>query len=260
MKPKIVFFGNSGSKFSNGLYKHFLNAECQLVAVVDTPVEDRKTTSGSVDLIASFISLSKEQGIPNFAPDSPNTDEFITILKAYEPEAIVLAGYTKIIKQELRQIPRLASINFHASLLPLYRGKHPIFWAIRNGETLTGITAHHLGDKLDEGNIAFQKAVSITEFDSVEDVYDKVITVSKEIVTELCEALQNGELPDIKQREGGAYYSTIKPEDWIIDFSMPAKKIKDMIRATPGKCYYYRNGDKVFVTKVEEIEQRLIYE
>jgi len=260
MKPKIIVLGNSVSKFSNGLFKHFLNAECQLVAVVDTPVKDKLSTSGSTVLLDSFISIARELGIPAFAPDSPNTDEFINILKAYESDAIVLAGYTKLIKQGLRQISRLASINFHASLLPEYRGRHPIFWAIRNGETLTGITAHHLCDKLDEGNIAFQKTVPIADYDSVEDVYDKVITISKDIAIELCEALKNGKVPDIKQREGGAYYSFIKPEDWIIDFSMSTKKIKDMVRATPGKCCFLHNGEKVFVNNVQEIEQRLIYE
>ena len=259
MKPKIVFFGNSGSKFSNGLFKHFLDADCkaicQIAAVVDTPVKDRQTTSGSTGSFADFVSIAKEHGIPGFAPDSPNTEEFLSILKTYEPDAIVLAGYTRLIKHNLRQIPRLASVNFHASLLPEYRGRHPIFWAIRNGETVTGITAHHLNDKLDEGNIVFQKAVEISDYDSVEDVYDKVIEASKDIAVQLCDALKNGNVPDIRQREGGDYYSYIKPEDWIIDFSMPAKKIKDMVRATPGKCYYYNGGEKVFVNNVQEIVQ-----
>jgi methionyl-tRNA formyltransferase len=260
VKPKIIFFGNSGSKFSNGLFKHFLNAECQLIAVVDTPIKDRQTTSGSTDLLADFVSLAKERGIPGFEPDSPNTDEFVGILKAYEPDAIVLAGYSKLIKQDLLQISAVASINFHASLLPEYRGRHPIFWAIRKGETLTGITAHHLSAKLDEGNIAFQKAVPITDNDSVEQVYDKVIKISKDVVNDLCQALKNGSVPDIRQRDGGAYYSYIKPDDWIISFSMPTKQIKDMVRATPGKCWFNYDGEKLFALKTRETEAGLVIE
>ena len=260
MKPKIIFFGNSGSKFSNGLFNHFLEAECLLIAVVDTPVKDRLTTSGTADLLDDFVSIAKERGIPDFAPDSPNTDEFIITLKIYEPDAIVLAGYTKLIKLNLRQISKIATINFHASLLPRYRGRHPVFWAIRNGETLTGITAHHLSDKLDEGNIAFQKTVPIEDYDSVEQVYDKVIIISKDVIIELCQALQDGNVPDIRQSEGGVYYSFIKPEDWIIHFSMPTKQIKDMVRATPGKCWFNYKGEKLFAFKTRETEAGLILE
>ena len=257
MKPKIIFFGNSGSKFSNGLFKHFFDAECQMSAVVDTPMKDRSTTSGFIDSLGDFVSIARERGIPGFAPDSPNTDEFLNTLKVYEPDAIVLAGYTKLVKHELRQIPKTASINFHASLLPEYRGRHPVFWAIRDGETLTGITIHHLSDKLDEGNIAFQKSVPILDNDSVEQVYDKVIAISKDVVIELCQALKNGKLPDIKQRDGGAYYSYIKPEDWIICSSMSAKKIKNMVRATPGKCWFNYKGEKLFAFKARETEAGL---
>jgi len=131
---RVVFFGNSQSEFSNRLFTPLLNAPCELVGMVDAPPIKRQSTNPwKATGQPSFVEAARAGGIPVFEPANPNTSDFIETLGSLAPDLFLAAGYMFLLKPALLSIPRIVAINFHASLLPAYRGKHPVFWALRNG-------------------------------------------------------------------------------------------------------------------------------
>jgi len=245
-KPKIIFFGSRNSKLSDEMFFALADTDCEIVAVVNSPEGALNSTSGkkSGD---GYTDMAAKMGLPDFTPEKPNSPEFVEILRAIPCDAFILAGYAMLVKEGLLSLPRLGlAINFHASLLPDYKGKHPVFWAIRHGEKRSGITAHHLSSKLDEGAIAFQEAVEIGPDDSASAVYDKVIEKSRLVMRELIDSINRNSVPVKSQKNGGSYYSSVKEEDYILDFSLGAKRNKWAVQATPGKCYIQTPHGRLF--------------
>ena len=208
-RARVIFFGSRNSKFSDELFYALAAADCDIAAVVNSPDGALESTSGKT-ADAGYTEKAERMDIPCFTPEKPNSKEFIDLLSAYPCDAFILAGYALLVKEGLLTLPlKGIAINFHASLLPDYKGLHPVYWAVRNGEARSGITAHHLSLGLDEGDIAFQEAVDICENDSVADVYDKVIEKSRAVMRELVDAINRGEIPRIPQVGEGSYYSSI---------------------------------------------------
>ena len=198
-KSRIIFFGSRDSKFSDELFFALEKTDCDIVAVVHSPEGILKSTSGKKKN-TGYAEMAEEKGIYEFTPDDPNTPAFIKTLSAHPCDAFILAGYAMLVKEGLLALPKKdIAINFHASLLPAYRGKHPVLRAVQNGEKHSGITAHHLSLGLDEGDIAYQEAVEIGENDSVSDVYDKVIEKSRAVMSELVDAINRNDVPAVPQ-------------------------------------------------------------
>ena len=208
-KSRIIFFGSRNSKFSDELFYALRDADCDIAAVVHSPEGKLESTSGK-EGSTGYAEMAEETGIAAFCPWKPNSAEFVELLSAHPCDAFIAAGYAMLIKEDLLKLPAKGiGINFHASLLPEYKGLHPVYWAVHNGEARSGITAHHLSPGLDEGDIAFQEAVDIEENDSVADVYDKVIEKSRVIMRKLVDAIGRDEVPRFPQEGEGSYYGAI---------------------------------------------------
>ena len=106
------------------------------------------------DSVAEFAG---SRGIPVYAPESINHPVWVNRIRALAPDLIFSAYYRDIVKQEILDIPRCGAVNLHGSLLPKYRGRVPINWAIINGETETGVTLHYMTAKADAGDIIDQE-------------------------------------------------------------------------------------------------------
>jgi methionyl-tRNA formyltransferase len=132
----------------------------------------------------------------------------------------------------LLALPSKGALNMHGSLLPKYRGRVPVNWAIIHGETETGATLHYMIDKADSGDIVAQQAVPILPDDTGKEVFDKV-TVAAELALSGClPALLAGNAPRIKQDAStSTYYGGRKPEDGTIDWSKSAIAIHNLVRA-----------------------------
>ena len=137
---RVIFFGNSASTFSNSLFSALSRTEAHIVGAVDVPQGKSFTTVKRPDKqVGDFIRLANNLGAKCFRPDSPNSERFIQECRNLRPHLFIAAGYTQIFKDKILSVSSLATVNFHASLLPKYRGKHPVFWAIRNREKYTGL-------------------------------------------------------------------------------------------------------------------------
>lgn len=180
----------------------------------------------------SVQKLAELHGIAVIAPDNPNTPEVIEQIRALKPDFFFSFYYREMLKRELLEIPKHGALNMHGSLLPEYRGRVPVNWAIIHGETETGSTLHYMTEKPDNGDIVSQQAVPILPNDTAYDVFQKV-TVAAEIALNNClPDLLAGRAKAIKQDlSKGGYFGGRKPEDGIIDWSQSAQRIHNLVRA-----------------------------
>jgi methionyl-tRNA formyltransferase len=207
---KVVFFGNSEGAFSNRHFEALSAAPCDIVAVVDVPPAMRTSTNTAV-AATDFIALARAHGIAVFEPSSPNTPDFSAAMRRLQPDIFLAVGYTNLLKAELLGIPRLLAANFHASLLPAYRGKHPLYWALQNGEKWVGLTVHAMDQGLDMGDILYQVREAVLPGDTVADLYERIMVQSVPLVGRLLADAENGILTCRPQGTAGAsYYGAIR--------------------------------------------------
>ncbi len=257
----VVFFGNSASTFSNSLFESLAETEVNIIGAVDVPRRKSfTTTKGSAREGENFIQSSKDLGTKCFRPDSPNSERFILQCRSLQPHLFLAAGYTQIFKDKILSVPSLAAVNVHASLLPKYRGKHPVFWAIRKREEYTGLTVHHIVKGIDEGAIILQKKVKVEPQDTVSSLYSRIIKEGFPSMRDLIELCQSGSLPRQPQptREA-SYYSNIKPGDYRIDWQEEAEAIEALVRAAEGKCFMETPVGRVYLEKAEGYTKKQKY-
>ena len=180
----------------------------------------------------SVAQLARQHGIPVHTPDSVNTPEWIARLREMQPDIVFSFYYRNLICQEILAIPRLGAFNLHGSLLPKYRGRVPINWAVLNGEIRTGATLHHMVKRPDAGDIVDQEAVPISPRDTAQDVFIKVTAAARQVLERSLEAIKQGRAPRRPQDEAQAsYFGGRKPDDGRIDWHADAQRIFNLIRA-----------------------------
>jgi methionyl-tRNA formyltransferase len=247
MTIRVVFLGNSVSTFSARHFTALLATPCELVAAIDVPAARRQTTNPLAAGLLNFTVEACNQGIPTHQPDDPNSSNFVAKLAKLQPDLFLSAGYPIILKGKILSLPKLLALNFHASLLPDYRGKHPVFWALRNGEKWSGLTVHVMDHGIDTGDIIYQVKIRTRRDDTVATLYESIMNQSVSLVGKLIADAEHGTIPRRPQpKNTGSYYSSTTEQDFQIDWAWPAEKIKHFITITPGKCFVVVNGQKVF--------------
>src|SRR5947199_609853 len=124
-----------------------------------------------------------------------------------------------MIKPALLMVPTSGALNMHGSLLPKYRGRAPVNWAVLHGERETGATLHYMTEKPDNGDIVAQTAVPILPDDTAREVFDKVTVAAEITLDRVLPSLLAGTAPRIAQDlSKGAYFGGRKPEDGVIDW------------------------------------------
>ncbi len=208
----------------------------------------------------SVAGLARQYGIPVHTPASVNTPEWIERIRSWEPDLIFSFYYRNMIKEEILNIPRLGTFNMHGSLLPKYRGRVPINWAVLHGEKETGVTLHHMVKRADAGDIVDQEAVPIDREDTARDVFDKCAKAARLVLERQIEAITNGTAPRRRQDESQAtYFGGRKPEDGLIDWTADAEKIYNLVRAVtqpyPG-AFTQVGGKKLLIWWARPVEGR----
>ena len=180
----------------------------------------------------SVAALSRARGIETVTPGDPNTAEFVARVRGLKPDFLFSFYYRSMLGRALLAIPARGAYNMHGSLLPKYRGRAPVNWAVLHGETQTGATLHEMVVKPDAGRIVDQEAVPILPDDLAVDVFGKVTGVAERVLARSLPGLVDGSAvlrPQDLSR--GSYFGGRKPEDGRIDWSQPAKRIHDLVRA-----------------------------
>jgi len=199
----------------------------------------------------SVARLAERHGIPVHRPGSVNTPEWIAHLKALEPSLIFSFYYRQMIGREILDLPPLGAFNMHGSLLPKYRGRAPVNWAVLHGETETGVTLHYMVKRADAGDIVDQQAVSIGPNETALEVFHKVTGAARIVLERQIEPLKRGTAPRRRQVETEAsYFGGRKPEDGRIDWTQSAAAIFNLVRAVthpyPG-AFTMVDGRRLFI-------------
>jgi methionyl-tRNA formyltransferase len=187
---------------------------------------------GEAQWFASVAQLAREQGLKVVTPDSPNTPEWLGQGAAIRPDFVFSFYYRHMLDKAWLALPRLGALNIHGSLLPKYRGRAPIHWAIIHGEAQTGASLHYMVEKPDAGALVDQEAVPILENDTALEVSMKVAAAAAIVLRRSLPLLIAGTAAarplDLSQ---GSYYGRRRPEDGRIDWHRGARAIHDLVRA-----------------------------
>ncbi len=198
----------------------------------------------------SVRELAMSQQIPCYTTDV-NLRENVELLRTIAPDYLFSFYYRTMIKKEVLNISRKGSLNLHGSLLPKYRGRVPVNWAVILGETETGATLHYMVEKPDAGDIVDQERVSIEFTDTSLDVFHKVTEAAVRIIARSWAQLLAGTARRLPMDlSAGSYYGGRKPDDGLIDWGKSSTEIYNLIRGVthpyPG-AFTYLDGKKIYI-------------
>ncbi|WP_031405527.1 formyltransferase [Thiomonas sp. FB-Cd] len=201
----------------------------------------------------SVAAVAREHGILVEFVDQTIAPAVLERVKRLEPDYVFSFYFRRMLPVELLQAARVAALNMHGSLLPKYRGRAPVNWAVLHGEAETGATLHIMQAKPDAGDIVAQQAVPILPDDTAKDVFDKVTVAAEIALWGVLPQLQRGVVP--RQRNDlaqGSYFGGRKPEDGCIDWHRHAQAIYNLIRAVappyPG-AFFSVSGHRLIVAR-----------
>ncbi|MEO5700272.1 MAG: formyltransferase [Casimicrobiaceae bacterium] len=180
----------------------------------------------------SVASVAADYGIPVLTPDDPNGASVLSRIAARKPDFLFSFYYRKLLKAPLLTLAARGALNMHGSLLPRYRGRAPVNWAVLHGECETGATLHYMTEKPDNGDIVAQTAVPILPDDTAQEVFDKVTLAAELALHGVLPALVAGTAPRRPQNlADGAYFGGRRPADGCIDWRQDAQAIHNLVRA-----------------------------
>jgi UDP-4-amino-4-deoxy-L-arabinose formyltransferase/UDP-glucuronic acid dehydrogenase (UDP-4-keto-hexauronic acid decarboxylating) len=206
---------------------------------------------GSVAELAAF------RNIPVFAPDDINHSLWVQRIAELKPDILFSFFYRHLVRPPILEIPPAGCLNLHASLLPRYRGRCPVNWVLIHGEKETGVTLHYMTPRPDDGDIVCQEKIQVSDDDTARTLHDKACAVSAAMLDEILPRLANGSAPRTPQDQTEAtYYGGRRPEDGEIDWSKPARDVRNLVRAVtrpyPG-AFSYVADRKCFFWTVSEV-------
>ncbi len=180
----------------------------------------------------SVRELAQKAGLRIESPEDPNTPEWIAAGRAANPDFIFSFYYRYMLKSGWLGIAPRGALNMHGSLLPAYRGRAPVHWAILKGETVTGASLHYMVEKPDAGALVDQQAVPILENDDALKVSRKVAGAAEAVMARSLPALiDSSSVAKPLDLSQGSYFGRRTPEDGRIDWRRGAREIHDLVRA-----------------------------
>jgi methionyl-tRNA formyltransferase len=200
---------------------------------------------------ASVRELAWQHHLPVYQPEDPNQPDFVEAMRDLQPDFLFSCYYRHLLKKPLLELPKQGAINLHGSLLPKYRGRVPVNWALVHGETETGVTLHYMVAQADQGDIVAQKRVPITEKDTALTLFARLTVAAAELLRDAYPLLRTGKAPRAPQDHSRAsYFGGRTPEDGRIDWTRPAREIYNLVRAVthpyPG-AFTSLDGRKLFI-------------
>ena len=224
-RPRILFFGYS--EVGHDCLALLLDRGDNVVALVtheDNPHEKIWFKTPAV--------AARERHLPVFTPDSVNTPEWRERIAALAPDLILSVYYRHMIGTKILALPPLGAWNMHGSLLPKYRGRAPINWAVLHGEPRIGMTLHRMVKSADAGAIVDQAGVDLGPRDTAEQAFRKVLPCARLVLARQIDALLAGTAAETPQDEAQAtYFGGRKPEDGRVAWTAPSAHIFNLIRA-----------------------------
>jgi methionyl-tRNA formyltransferase len=227
-KLKLVFMGTPD--FSSVILKQILDwPKGEVVAVYTQP--DRPAGRGKRVQASSTKELAVKHGLAVQQPPNFKSDDNIASLAKLKPDFLLVVAYGLILPQAVLDIPRIAPVNVHASLLPKYRGAAPIQRAVMNGDTKTGITIMHMDAGLDTGPIYAMRELPIGPDDTARAVHDTLSRLGGELLLETLPGIAQGKITAIPQNSAEATYAPkLNKGSGQVDFAKTASQVHNQVR------------------------------
>jgi methionyl-tRNA formyltransferase len=217
---RFVLFGDG--RWAAASLEHLVSVGHTCTAVVV------RTAPSGPELLAQVRAL----GVPAMIPERVNAPQFVRDIAALRPDVCVSIAYDQIFRSELLALAPLGMLNFHAGKLPRYRGRNCINWAILNGETEIGLTAHYVDEGIDTGDIILQRSLPLSWTDTYGDALCRIVQAFPAFVAEGMELVLAGQVRRVAQPQGpGTYFSGRDERDEWLDWSDTSRNLHNKIRA-----------------------------
>ena len=248
MNERIVFLGTPD--FAANILEGLIKANYNIVGVVTQP--DKEFGRKKVLKPSAVKEMALKYNLPVLTPQKIRK-EYDDVL-AFEPDLIISSAYGQIIPNAILDYPKYKCINTHGSLLPKYRGGAPIQRSIINGDKLTGITIMYMNEKMDEGDILYQRQIDIDIHDTNTTLFKKLSDLSLEMLLEFLPKLFNGDIKPVAQNNDEATYAyNLDKEIEHINFNDSTLNVYNHIRGlldNPG-CFFAIKDKKYKIEKVD---------
>ncbi|QLH19637.1 methionyl-tRNA formyltransferase [Streptomyces sp. Rer75] len=223
---RVVMFGYQ--TWGHRTLQALLDSEHDVLLVVTHPKSEHAYEKIWSDSVAD---LAEEHGVPVLIRNRPD-DELFERLKEADPDIIVANNWRTWIPPRIFDLPRRGTLNVHDSLLPKYAGFSPLIWALINGETEVGVTAHMMNDELDAGDIVRQEAVPVGPKDTATDLFHKTVDLIAPVTIGALDLIATGQTEFTKQdRSQASFFHKRSVEDIRIDWTWPAEDLERLVRA-----------------------------
>lgn len=232
---KIVFFGTP--QFAVPTLEKLLNhSEFEVLAVVTQP--DKRRERGNKLTPTPVKAIATAHNLPVWQPERVKKDtKTLTQLKQLGADVFVVVAYGQILSSKILNMPKLACINVHGSILPKYRGAAPIQWCLYNGESETGITTMLMDVGMDTGAMLQIATTPIGLLDSAQDLADRLAAIGGDLLVETLLKLERQEIQPIPQDNLAATYAPlIQKQDYALDWSKSAIQLHNQIRGFYPNC------------------------
>ena len=250
---RIVYMGTP--EFAIPSLEALIRAGYDIVGVVTAP--DKPAGHGMRLRPSPIKSYAMQQGLRLMQPPKLKAPEFLEELRSLEADIFVVVAF-RMLPESVWSMPRLGTVNLHASLLPDYRGAAPINWAVINGERETGLTTFRLAHEIDTGDILLQERLPIGSEETAGELHDRMMDAGADLLVRTIQGLADGNLQGIPQSSLSLDRTLAAPkihtEDCRIDFNRSAAEVHNLIRGMspfPG-AFTTLNGKlfKIFRVKV----------
>ena len=223
----IIFMGTPD--FAVDCLDNLIKSKHNVLGVVTA--EDKKAGRGKKIKISDVKEYCLKNNIKNFQPEKLKNIDFINTMKSFDPDLFIVVAF-RMLPEVLWKIPKLGTINLHASLLPNLRGAAPIHWAIINGLKETGLTTFFINEKIDCGNIIEQTKVQIDKNQNTGDLYNVLKKIGSKLILSSLDLIQNKTFKSIHQDVSNNDLSAPKLEkiNTKINWNDSSENIHNLIR------------------------------
>lgn len=244
---RIVMFGYQ--TWGHRTLQALLESGHDVVMALTHPASDHAYEKIWSDSVAD---LAAENGVEVMLKNRP--DEEVSLrLKELEPDLIVANNWRTYIPSSIFNLPTHGTLNVHDSLLPKYAGFSPLIWAMINGDTEVGLTAHMMDEELDMGPIVLQRSIPVGPRDTVTDLFHRTVDLITPVVHESLDLIASGKAELTPQdRSQASFFHKRSLEDSRIDWTWPAETLDRLIRAQSDpypNAFTFNKSERIRITK-----------
>jgi len=252
-RPRLIFMGTPDFALPS-LKTLFESGRYEMMCVTQP---DQPSGRGLKLTPCACKVAAHELGLEVYCPERVSRREPREVLSAFEPDLIVTVAFGQLLRESVLNIPKIACVNVHPSLLPKYRGPSPINWPIIRGDKKTGVTTMIMDKGMDTGDILLQKTTPIGDEETAADLYKRLSTMGADLLLETLIGLENGTLKPTEQDHDEATYAPkLTKKDGLIDWSKDPKTLVNYVRGLvpwPGTYTYYL-GRILKIAKLKQAE------